>query len=40
MFYKKNYKVVIVMRFILHQSILSKMFLVDALLNARYLLES
>jgi hypothetical protein len=40
MFYKKNYKVVIVMRFILHQSILPKMFLVDALLNARHLLES
>jgi hypothetical protein len=40
MFYKKNYKVVIIMRFILHQSILPKMFLVDALLNTRHLLES
>jgi hypothetical protein len=36
---KGNYKVVINMRFLLHQSIDSKMFLVDALLNTGYLLE-
>jgi hypothetical protein len=36
---KENYKVVIIMRFSLSQSIVPKMFLVDALLNAEYLLE-
>ena len=39
MFRIENYKVVIIMRFILHQSIVPKMFLVDTLLNAGYLLE-
>jgi len=37
---KENYKVVIIMGFVLHQNIIPKMFLVDALLNIRYLLES
>jgi hypothetical protein len=37
---KGNYKVVIIMRFLLNQNIISKMFLVDTLLNNRYLLES
>jgi hypothetical protein len=36
---KENYKVVIIMRFLMHQSIVHKMFLVDALLNTGYLLE-
>jgi hypothetical protein len=36
MFYKENYKVVIIMRFLLHQTIVPKMFLVDALLNTGY----
>jgi hypothetical protein len=36
---KGNYKVVIIMRFLMRQNIVNKMFLVDALLNARYLLE-
>ena len=36
MFYKENYKVVIIMRFLLHQIIVPKMFLVDALLNTGY----
>jgi len=39
MFCKENYKVVIIMGFLLHQSIIPKMFMVDAILNARYLLE-
>jgi hypothetical protein len=39
MFCKENYKVVIIMRFLLHQSIFPKIFLVDALLNIEYLLE-
>jgi hypothetical protein len=39
MFCKENYKVVIIMRFLLHQNIIYKMFLVDDLLNIRYLLE-
>jgi hypothetical protein len=39
MFYKGNYKVVIITGFLLHQSIVTKMFLVDVLLNTRYLLE-
>jgi hypothetical protein len=39
MFRIENYKVVIIMRFILHQSIVPKMFLVDTLLNTGYLLE-
>jgi hypothetical protein len=39
MFYKENYKVVIIIRFLLHQSIVSKMSLVDVLLNIEYLSE-
>jgi len=39
MFCKRNYKVVIIMRFLMHQSIIHKIFLVDALLNTGYLLE-
>jgi hypothetical protein len=39
MFCKENYKVVMIMRFLLHQSIVPKMFLVDSLLNTRHLLE-
>jgi hypothetical protein len=38
--YKENYKVVIIMRLLLHQNIILKMLLVDILLNTRYLLES
>jgi hypothetical protein len=33
MFCKENYKVVIIMIFLLHQSIVSKMFLINALLR-------
>jgi hypothetical protein len=40
MFCKWNYKVVIIMRLLLHQSIDIKMFMVDALLNIKHLLES
>jgi hypothetical protein len=40
MLYKENYKVVIIMRFLLHQHIVSKMFIVDALLNTVHSLES
>jgi hypothetical protein len=36
---KKNYEVVIIMRFLLHQNIVSKMFMIDALLNIGYSLE-
>jgi len=39
MFCKENYKVIIIMRFILHQNIVSKIFMVDALLNIEYLLD-
>jgi hypothetical protein len=39
MFCKGNYKIIIIMRFLLHQSIVSKMFLIDALLNIEYLLK-
>jgi len=39
MFCKNNYKVVIIMRFILHQTIISKMFMVDAILNTGYLFK-
>jgi hypothetical protein len=39
MFCKGNYKVVIIMRFLLHQNIVPKLFLVDALLNIRHSLE-
>jgi hypothetical protein len=35
---KENYKVVIIIRFLLHQSIVPKMFLVNALLNTKHLL--
>jgi len=40
MFFNENYKVVIIIRFILHQSIITEMLLVDALLNIGYSLES
>jgi hypothetical protein len=40
MLYKKNYKIIIIMRFVLHQSIVPKMFSVDALLNIEHSLES
>ena len=40
MFRKENYKVVILMRFLLYQNIVFKMFLINALLNTEYLLES
>jgi hypothetical protein len=40
MFGKKNYKVFLNMRFILHQNIVPKIFLFYALLNTRHLLES
>jgi hypothetical protein len=36
---KENYKVVMIMRFLLHQIIVSKMVLVDSLLNTGHLLE-
>jgi hypothetical protein len=34
-----NYKVVIIMGFLLHQSFVPKIFLVDALLNIKHSLE-
>ena len=37
---KGNYKIVIIMRFLLYQSIIPKIFLIDAILNIGYLLES
>ena len=37
---KKIYRVVIIMKFILHQSIVPKIFLIDALLNTKNSLES
>jgi hypothetical protein len=36
---KENYKVVIIIKFILHQNIVSKMFMIDTLLNIRRLLK-
>jgi hypothetical protein len=39
MFCKGNYKVVIIIRFILHQSIVLKILMVDTLLNIEHLLE-
>jgi hypothetical protein len=39
-FCKNNYKVIIIIGFLLHQSIISKMFIFDALLNIRHLLKS
>jgi hypothetical protein len=36
---KENYKVVIIIRFILHQSIVLKILMVDTLLNIEHLLE-
>jgi hypothetical protein len=36
---EENYIVVIIIKFLLHQSIVPQMFLVDALLNTRHLLE-
>jgi hypothetical protein len=38
--YLVNYKNFIIIRFLLHQNIDSKIFVVDALLNNRYLLAS
>jgi hypothetical protein len=40
MFYKENYKVFIIIRFLLHQNIVPKMLLVNAFLNVENLLES
>ena len=40
MYYKENYKIVIIMRFLLHQNIVRKIFLVDAILNFGHSLES
>jgi hypothetical protein len=37
--YKENYKVVIIIGFLLHQSIVLKIIMVDTLLNTAYLLE-
>ena len=34
---KGNYKVVMIMEFLLHQSIVPKIFMVDAFLNTRHL---
>jgi hypothetical protein len=39
MLYKENYKVVVIMGFLLHQNIVPKMFLIDALLNIGYSLK-
>jgi hypothetical protein len=39
MFCEKNYKIVIIMRFLLHQGIDPKIFLVDAVLNTEHSLE-
>jgi hypothetical protein len=36
---KENNKVVIIIGFLLHQSIISKMFMVDTFLNTGHLLE-
>jgi hypothetical protein len=36
---KENYKIVIIMRFPLHQIIIPKMFIVDAFLNIGHSLE-
>ena len=38
--FKENYKVVIIMEFLLHQDIVPKIFLVDTLLNTKNLLET
>jgi len=37
-FTKKNYKVIII-RFLLHQNIISKILLIDVILNIEYLLK-
>jgi len=39
-FYKENYKVVIIMRLLFNQSIVSKIFIVNTLLNIRHSLNS
>jgi hypothetical protein len=39
-FYKKNYKVVIIIRLLFNQSIVFKIFIVNVLLNIRHSLES
>jgi hypothetical protein len=36
---KENYKVVIIIKFLLHQNIISKMFMINALLNIKSLLK-
>ena len=36
---KRNYKIIIIMGFLLHQNIVLKMLIVDALLNISHLLE-
>jgi hypothetical protein len=37
---KENYKIIIIMKFLLHQNIVLKIFLVYTILNIGYLLES
>jgi len=37
---EENYKIIIIMRFLLHQNIILKLFLVDTLLNIKHSLES
>jgi hypothetical protein len=39
-FYKENYKVVIIIRLLFNQSIVFKIFIVNVLLNIRHSLES
>jgi hypothetical protein len=39
MIFKKKYKIVIIIGFILHQNIIPKIFLIDILLNTGHLLE-
>jgi hypothetical protein len=39
MLYKENFKVVIIMGFLLHQSIIPKMFMIDAFLYTGHSLE-
>jgi len=36
---KRNYKIIIIIGFLLHQNIVLKMLIVDALLNISHLLE-
>jgi len=39
MFCEENYKIIIIMGFLLHQNIILKLFLVDTLLNTKHSLE-